>query len=114
MPEGVPPKKKGQFPYLNPAGRPKGAKDRIPRGTVKAVYQDLLESYNGHELMVEAAFRALNNKKQGTLAHRHMELAAKVLDRVDDAEPAVSINIHTNIDPEKLKVFKRPSKDGAK
>jgi Family of unknown function (DUF5681) len=90
----------------NPAGRPKGAKDKIPRGTLKAVYQELLEAYNGHELMLGQALKALKNRKATTLALGHMELASKVLDRVGDVAPTVNINLNSNVNPAALKNLK--------
>ena len=96
--------KKGQS--ANPAGRPVGAKDKIPRGTLKAVYQDLLEAYNGHTLMLNQALKALKNRKATTLALGHMELASKVLDRVGDVAPTVTIILKSNVDPTALKNLK--------
>ena len=90
----------------NPAGRPVGAKDKIPRGTLKAVYQDLLEAYNGHQLMLNQALKALKNRKATTLALGHMELGAKVLDRVGDVSPTVNITLTSNVDPAALKNLK--------
>jgi hypothetical protein len=90
----------------NPKGRPVGAKDKIPRGTVTAVYQDLLEAYNGHTLMRNQALKALRARKATPLALGHMELAAKVLDKVGEQAPTVTIILKSNVDPAALKYLK--------
>jgi hypothetical protein len=81
----------------NPKGRPLGAKDKIPRGSVRAAYLDLIENRGGHDLMVNAAEAAL--KAKGKLALGYMELAARVLDRADSGG-AVAIGAG----PDKLRI----------
>lgn len=94
----------------NPKGRPKGLKDLLPRGTIKNVYQELIERYNGHDLMVDAVRDAL--KKKGRLALNYIEVGARVLDRIeDDTGSKVQIIFAAPLDKGKLQVTKGKQSD---
>lgn len=70
--------KKGQSG--NPHGRPKGAKDSIPRSfraSIKGMYEKL--ATERPELFEDAITRDLQNR-HGTAAFHHVQLAAHYLD----------------------------------
>ena len=79
-------------------------KPKLPPGTIKAVYEEFLEEYDGHRLMVDKVVQAFGSRSSKTLALAHMELASKVLDRTGDVAPAVTITFQTNVDPTKMTV----------
>lgn len=58
----------------NPKGRPKGAKDRVPRtfrASIKAMYEKLATE---HPELFEDAFRRDLRAKRGTAAFHHVRL----------------------------------------
>ena len=81
----------------NPKGRPKGSKDKLPRGSVRAAFEELIAAHGGHDSMVNAILGGL--MKGGSAALGFMELGAKVLDRTNrhgKAFPqAVQINFNS-------------------
>ena len=91
----------GRFIKGNTFGRPLGAKDRRPRrGTIKAVYEDLIESRDGHQLMLERVEAGIKDPKR---ALGYLELGAKVLDKTEEmAGKVVHFHLHTNVDFSKL------------
>jgi hypothetical protein len=82
-------------------GRPKGSKDTRPRiGSIKAVYDELIETRGGHKLMLEAVEAGLKDKKR---ALGYLELGAKVLDKSEEVQGKfVHFHLHTNVDFTKL------------
>jgi len=82
-------------------GRTKGAKDKLPRGSVKAVLQQLIAEGDGHEKMLKAIDAGIQADPKTALGY--LDLAARVLDRPDDTQGRVVIfNLHTNVDFTKL------------
>jgi len=61
----------------NPKGRPKGSKDRVPRGALKAAFHEFLTLRGGHEKLIEIIDAGIAEPKR---ALGFMALAAKVLD----------------------------------
>jgi hypothetical protein len=91
------------------AGRPEGARDRLPRGSIRLAFQQLIEAYQGHELMVAAIVDAL--KAKGRVGLGYMELAARVLDKAQDVTGStVVINFISNLDKRKLRKSRPPAK----
>jgi hypothetical protein len=90
-------------------GRPKGSKDTKPRiGSIRAVYDELIETRGGHKLMLDAVEAGLKDKKR---ALGYLELGAKVLDRAEEeAGKQVHFHLHTNVDFTKLD--EAPRKNG--
>jgi len=82
-------------------GRPKGSKDTRPRiGSIKAVYDELIETRGGHKLMLDAVEAGLKDKKR---ALGYLELGAKVLDKSEAVQGKfVHFHLHTNVDFTKL------------
>lgn len=66
-------------------GRPKGSKDRVPRGALRRAYKEFMECRGGFEMMVEAIQRGIRDPKR---ALGFLELGAKVLDRPGQEEGA--------------------------
>lgn len=65
------------------AGRREGAKDKRPRiGRIRAVYQDFIETRDGHDKMVTALDEGIQNPKR---ALGYMELGARVLVHREEA-----------------------------
>ena len=91
----------GRFTKGNTFGRPKGAKDRRPRiGTIKAVYEDLIETRDGHQLMLERVEAGIRDPKR---ALGYLDLGARVLDKSEEiAGKVVHFHLHTNVDFSKL------------
>jgi hypothetical protein len=84
----------------NPRGRPKGCKDRLPRGFMRRVYETALK--RKEKDVVAFIERMLVDHKQGLQAH---ELAAKLMKEIGSAQDLASILkpttiiIRTNINP---------------
>ena len=89
----------------NPSGRPPGSKNKRP-ANIKAIYEEFMEAYNGRELMVKSVERAFKDTKKLALQRDHMDLAAKVLDRADDAQTPVTIVFGGNLNPDAMKQIK--------
>lgn len=96
----------------NPRGRPKGAKDKRPRASMRAIITALVEAYRGDEQMTEALHRILADYLEKPTAHRGRlvlalgELWAKVVDRVDEKQEGLGAGVTINvlgIDPMKLR-----------
>jgi hypothetical protein len=89
---------RGTFRTGNPGGgRKKGSKDILPRGSVKAVIQHLIESGQGHEKMLKN-FDAGIQSTDKRAALGYLELAAKVLDKTEETGRVVHFHLHTNVD----------------
>lgn len=86
----------------NRRGRPKGAKDKIPRGSIKRVYERFLEECDGEEAMLRALIDGIGDRKR---ALGFLELGARVLDRVQDqsAGRPVTIIFRSSVQFEKLR-----------
>lgn len=65
----------------NPAGRPRGAKDKLPRGSVRLAFLDFLQHCDGRKKMRDAIEAAIMD--QGKLGLGYMRLGAQVIDRID-------------------------------
>lgn len=85
-------------------GRRKGAKDKGPRvGSIRAVFTDYIENFQGHDLMLDAVDRGIQAYDPGT-ALGYLNLGAKVLDRTEDGQQRpITINVVTNVDFNKLR-----------
>jgi hypothetical protein len=82
----------------NRGGRPKGAKDKIPRGSIKAMLQRLMAERNGDEKMLNAFDRGIQAEHPDH-AIKYLDLAARVLDKTDDTQgKVVHFHLHTNVD----------------
>jgi hypothetical protein len=78
-------------------GRKKGAKDILPRGSVKAVLQQLIAEGHGHEKLYEAIDAGIQAKPDTAI--KYLDLAARVLDKADDTQGrVVHFHLHTNVD----------------
>ena len=78
-------------------------KDKRPRaGTLRAVYEDLIEQGQGHAMMLAAVRRGITAPP--AIAVKYLELGAKVLDKTDDSGGKfVHFHLTTNVDFEKLR-----------
>jgi hypothetical protein len=85
-------------------GRPKGFKDRLPRGSLKAVVQELIEKHRGHNTMLTALKASLGDKKQRLWA---LELIGKVGKEIGSGAevmaPTVDVYLQSNVEPQKLR-----------
>jgi hypothetical protein len=82
-------------------GRTKGAQDKLPRGSVKAVLQQLIAQGDGHEKMLKAFDAGIQADPKTALGY--LDLAAKVLDKADEMQGKfVHFHLHTNVDFTKL------------
>jgi len=99
----VPRTKAGRFlPGVsgNPIGRPPGVKDKLPRGSVAAVFRDFISTKGGHDKMLEAVDAGVKNHRR---ALGYLELGARVLDRVDaEIGRPVTIYLVTNVQFDRL------------
>jgi hypothetical protein len=100
------PKNGGQFVKGHSVpgpGRPPGSKDKRPRaGTLRAVYEDLIEHGHGHAMMLTAVTKGI--KATPAVAVKYLELGARVLDKTDDTGGKhVHFTLITNVDFEKLR-----------
>ena len=88
-------------------GRPPGSKDTRPRaGTLRAVYEDLIEHGQGHAMMLAAVRRGITAPP--AIAVKYLELGAKVLDKTEDTSSQhVHLHVYTNVDFEKLRGAQR-------
>jgi hypothetical protein len=88
---------KGTAPISDQVGRPKGAKDKMPRGSVKAVLHRLIQDGNGDQKMYDAINAGLQAKPDTAI--KFLDLGARVLDKTDDtAGRIVHFHLHTNVD----------------
>jgi hypothetical protein len=83
----------------NRAGRPRGARDKVPRSAVRAAFQDFIERANGEGAMRKAIEAGV--KGGGRLALGYCELAAKILDRTKQPENT-RIVFECPLDPRRL------------
>jgi hypothetical protein len=83
-------------------GRPKGSKDTKPRiGSIKAVYNHLIDHGHGLDLMETALEKGLTDG--GRVGLGYMELGAKLFDKVEEEQgKIVHFHLHTNVDFTKL------------
>ena len=83
-------------------GRPKGQKDTRPRrGSIKAVYLELIEAGQGHEKMLKAVNAGIQADPKTALGY--LELGAKVLDKTEEVQGKfVHFHLYTNVDFTKL------------
>lgn len=58
-------------------GRPKGSRDRVPRGSVKAAFETFLAEHGGQRALVDAIAAGIKDRRR---ALGFLALAAKVLD----------------------------------
>ena len=82
-------------------GRTKGAQDKLPRGSIKAVFQQLIAEGGGHEKMLKAIDAGIQADPKTALGY--LDLAAKVLDKTEEVQGKfVHFHLHTNVDFSKL------------
>ena len=79
-------------------GRKKGSKDKIARGSIKAVFQQIIAEGGAHEAMCKAVNKGIRAKPDTAI--KYLDLAAKVLDKTDDTQGrVVHFHFHSNVDP---------------
>ena len=86
-------------------GRPKGAKDRVPRGSIKAAWDRVMATREGYESLDEAIRAGLKDRRQrlgflelGARLNREIGPGAEV------AAPPVTVFINgAELDPSKLR-----------
>lgn len=90
------------------SGRPPGSKDRLPRSSIRRVYDRLMEKEGIEDKILEGLERAIEDKRE---IRGVLELGAKLFKEIgpDGAVMAAQINVYTNVDPMAL----RPGDDKA-
>lgn len=84
-------------------GRPKGAKDKVPRGLMSAVIDQFVRGYAGFGKLLDALDDGVQNPKR---ALGYLELVAKVKDRVEEKNGAgttVNVIFKSSLDPSRLR-----------
>jgi hypothetical protein len=92
----------------NPRGRPRGAKDSVPRtfrASIRAMYEKLATK---HPELFEAAIRRDLKTKRGMAAFHHVQLAAYYL----DGKPADTVKLGNDDGPLLIVVGDDDSSDG--
>lgn len=88
----------------NPKGKPKGAKDKVPRGSVKQAFEEFINVRGGQRAMVDAISAGMRDKRR---ALGFLELAAKVFREVGPGSEAesrpITIVFESPLRPERLK-----------
>jgi len=100
-PQGFKPGQSG-----NKIGRPVGAKDKVPRGSIRLAFLDFMKHCGGRVKMMNAIDRAIT--KQDKLGLGYMRLGAQVIDRIDHERKLLgqgaTVIFHSPIDPLTLRM----------
>lgn len=98
------PPKGGPSPNPTWKGRPRGSKDKVPRGSVRGAYEAFIATGGGVEKMTKVIDKAISGflkpkagVEKGRLALSVIELGAKVLDRIDQQQEGLGAGVTINV-----------------